>query len=126
MSGALWRDENAQSIADAMGLHEIYATTGIISATTGAATAEVSLSTITVAAPKVGGGQMVCITNGSANDAMYAFGAAGAAAGFTDLTTMVLIPKQWVKYLRIDPSVDKSFYHKQITGANSIQLVFLK
>jgi hypothetical protein len=128
----LWRDDNANSINDAMALHETYGSAGIVVATTGASTAEISLNTLTglgangVSLTEVGQNCMVCISNGSANDALYAFGAAGAAASFTASSNMVLIPKQWVKYVRIDPSVDKSFYHLQITGATTLQVCLLK
>lgn len=122
-NSGFFRDENGGALATHAGLRPAFGATGVIVATTGAAVVEADVSALPALSRTSTTGRWICrIDNSGSNAALVAFGAAGAGASFTTNDNMVIIRSGTTEYWTLNGS-DASFYHLQITGATTLQLV---
>jgi hypothetical protein len=121
----LFREDNHSALATPAGMRPLFGGTNIFAASTGAATAEVDISTgHTAAAQNESAEAVVRVACIGSNAALVAFGAASAGASYTANTDMVLMAANSVEYWRI-LSTDVSFYHLQVSGSSTVQVVFM-
>ena len=124
MATSVMVDDNGKALVDPAGLRPAYRATGVVVATTGAATAEVDV-TAAFSGARNGQGQAIARIVCHTNACLFAFGAAGAAASYTTNDNMVYLPANTIEYVRLD-SADVSLYHLQVTGAGTLQIAALK
>jgi hypothetical protein len=120
-SPELWRDANGCYISSPEGMVGIYTASGIKTASTGGATATLDISGFFTLGKAESNSIVIRIANIGTNPALYALGAAGAAASYTDNTNMHLLPPNSVTFVRAT-STQVAFYHQQVTGSNTIQV----
>jgi hypothetical protein len=118
---AFLNDDNEQSLVDPSGMRIGNGSASVVQGTTGAATAEISLSTLTFPSYSNGTRKLIRVATG-AQDALYALGPAGAAASFTGSANMTYLPQRWVEFTTIDQAIDKSLYILQVTAAGQVHL----
>lgn len=127
-NNGFYLDDNGKALTHPQGLRPAWNATGsgIVVATTGGATAEVDITALRTASASQSNGSrlMVRVANIGSNPALVAFGAAGAAATFTSNDNMLLMAPNSVENFAL-ASVDVSFYHLQVTGANTVQVTAL-
>src|SRR3990167_2674787 len=122
-NNGFFRDENGGALATPAGLRPAFGATGVIVATTGGAVVEVDVSALLALSRSGTTGRWHCrIDNSGANAALVAFGAAGAGASFTSNDNMVIVRSGTTEYWTLNGS-DVAFYHLQITGATTLQIV---
>jgi hypothetical protein len=117
-------DDNNAKLVDPAGMRIGNGAANIVQGTTGAATAEISLSTLTFPTYQNGTRKLVRLATGT-NDVLFAFGPASQAGSFTGPANMTYMPQRWVEYTTIDPAVDKSLYILQVTAAGQFHLSVL-
>lgn len=128
----LYRDDNEVDLSDVAGLRPKAIAAGIVSATTGGATAEVSLATIAPAFSaasatnvRTQNGEVVARVVCFSNPCFIAFDAAGAAANHTGVTDMIYVPKDVAQFVKLI-GTDVSLYHLQSGGAGTLQLCVMQ
>lgn len=123
----LFRDDNHEVISAAEGMRPIPGTAGIIAVTMTAATQELALKRpVAASTPSVNTSNdvMLRIVTG-AQPALYALGATGGAASFTDKTTMQYLPAYTIEHVRAKGS-DVSIYVLSATAGGDIQISALE
>lgn len=123
MGSQFFRDDNG---SDGYGImRPVFSTSGIKSATTGAAITELDISALSAAAnaSEVGAALVLRIVCAGTNPCYFSLGAGGAAPGAN--TAMVIIPQNVEVFMKAT-TADASCYHLQITGASTLQVSVVK
>lgn len=117
---ALFRDDNARSLAHPAGLRPFGLAAGIISATLSASTQELALPTLK-AGPQ---GDAIVRVCAGAQGAFYAFDVAGQGASYTGITNMIMLPANAVEYVRVTKQ-DAKVYALQLGTAGTFQVAVM-
>lgn len=118
-------DDNARPLHDSAGLRPMALAATIASATTGAATAEISLAAVVGTALRNASGEAIVRVVVTGNACFYAFDAAAQGAAHTAVTNMAFLPANTIEYVKIRVT-DVSFYHLQSTGAGTVQVTVMQ
>lgn len=119
----LFRDDNRE-VGAGYGRPVFDATTGIKSATTGAAIAELNIAGINIRANQTAAGELLLrLSTTGANPCYFSLGA--AATPPADNTHMILLQANSTHLFRA-LAADVSLYHQQVTGAITLQVAVVK
>lgn len=123
MASNFFKDDNGK-VAGGVLRPVFNATTGVKSANTGVAIAELSIATLVATANANSQGEVILrVAVIGSNACFFSLGAASAAP--SDNTPMIRLPGNSVEYFKAQ-STDASAYHQQITGASALEISVMK
>lgn len=124
MPSSFFRDDNG-AVGGGILRPVFSSSTGIKSATTGAAVDELDISALNVAANRNANSQLVIMVTVQGSNACYfSLDVASQAGTITNASMVILVPNS-VNYF-VATSADVSVYHQQITGASTLQVAVMK